>query len=103
MFLRTGHLLLRDSTCLSCGATGPEPPEKARGAGQDEGKSAQAGVPGEGCLDEVDLQLDVRGQAGPWEQKKGPQEGREWRPRGQTTEEVVQRGGARRGGADNGV
>lgn len=46
MFLRTGHLLPRNSTCLSCGATGPEPPERARGAGQDEGKSAQAEVPG---------------------------------------------------------
>lgn len=97
MFLRTGHLLPRNSTCLSCGATGPEPPERARGAGQDEGKSAQAGVPGEGCLDEVNLQLDVRGQAGPWEWRKGPQVGREWRHRGPTTGEVVQRGGGKKG------
>lgn len=33
----------------------------------------------EGCLGEVELHLEVREQEGPWEQKKAPQEGREWR------------------------
>lgn len=47
----------------------------------------------EGCLEEVQLHLEVREQEGPWEQKKAPQEGREWRHRRQTVEQTSQQGG----------